>query len=35
MYPEDGGTRDSLLMAADAAMYVFKHTRRERLAGSR
>jgi diguanylate cyclase (GGDEF)-like protein len=29
MYPEDGGTKDSLLMAADAAMYVSKHMRRE------
>jgi diguanylate cyclase (GGDEF)-like protein len=26
-YPEDGSTRDSLLSAADAAMYVAKHTR--------
>jgi diguanylate cyclase (GGDEF)-like protein len=29
IYPEDGVTRDSLLSAADAAMYVAKHTRRE------
>jgi diguanylate cyclase (GGDEF)-like protein len=29
MYPEDGGTKDSLLMTADAAMYVSKHTRHE------
>jgi diguanylate cyclase (GGDEF)-like protein len=28
VYPEDGATRDSLLSAADAAMYVSKHTRR-------
>ena len=28
MYPEDGTTRDSLLTAADAAMYVAKHTGR-------
>ena len=27
LYPEDGATRDSLLSAADAAMYVAKHTR--------
>jgi diguanylate cyclase (GGDEF)-like protein len=27
IYPEDGTTRDSLLSAADAAMYVNKHTR--------
>jgi diguanylate cyclase (GGDEF)-like protein len=26
LYPEDGATRDSLLSAADAAMYVAKHT---------
>jgi diguanylate cyclase (GGDEF)-like protein len=26
LYPEDGTTRDSLLSAADAAMYVTKHT---------
>ena len=29
MYPEDGTTKDSLLSAADAAMYLSKHTRRE------
>jgi len=29
IYPEDGGTKDSLLSAADAAMYVNKHTRRQ------
>ena len=29
LYPEDGGTKDSLLSAADAAMYVTKHTRHE------
>lgn len=29
MYPDDGETRDSLLSAADAAMYVNKHIRRE------
>jgi len=29
MYPEDGTTRDSLLSAADAAMYVTKHMRQE------
>jgi GGDEF domain-containing protein len=28
VYPEDGTTRDSLLSAADAAMYVAKHTKR-------
>jgi diguanylate cyclase (GGDEF)-like protein len=35
LYPEDGATRDCLLSAADAAMYVSKHTRpriEERLA---
>jgi GGDEF domain-containing protein len=26
-YPEDGATRDSLLSASDAAMYVSKHTK--------
>jgi len=30
LYPEDGSTRDSLLTAADAAMYVNKHTGRGR-----
>ena len=29
LYPEDGTTRDSLLSAADAAMYVSKHTRKQ------
>jgi diguanylate cyclase (GGDEF)-like protein len=29
LYPEDGTTKDSLLSAADAAMYVNKHMRRE------
>jgi GGDEF domain-containing protein len=28
LYPEDGTTRDSLLSAADAAMYVAKQTKR-------
>lgn len=28
LYPEDGNTPDSLLSAADAAMYVSKHTKR-------
>ena len=30
VYPEDGTTKDSLFSAADAAMYVAKHTRRPR-----
>jgi diguanylate cyclase (GGDEF)-like protein len=30
IYPADGTTRDSLLSAADAAMYVTKQTRRQR-----
>jgi diguanylate cyclase (GGDEF)-like protein len=30
LYPEDGTTRDSLLSAADAAMYVAKQTRRHK-----
>ncbi len=30
LYPEDGTTADSLLGAADAAMYVSKHTKRDR-----
>ncbi|MGA2049597.1 MAG: GGDEF domain-containing protein [Terracidiphilus sp.] len=30
LYPEDGTTRDSLLSAADAAMYVAKHTKHTR-----
>ena len=29
LYPHDGSTKDSLLSAADAAMYVTKHTRHE------
>jgi diguanylate cyclase (GGDEF)-like protein len=29
LYPEDGTNNDSLLCAADAAMYVAKHTRRQ------
>ena len=29
LYPEDGTTKDSLLSAADAAMYVNKHIRRD------
>ncbi len=29
LYPEDGESRDSILSAADAAMYVNKHIRRE------
>ena len=29
LYPEDGSTKDSLLSAADAAMYVNKHIRRK------
>jgi diguanylate cyclase (GGDEF)-like protein len=29
LYPEDGATKDSLLSAADAAMYVAKHTKRQ------
>jgi diguanylate cyclase (GGDEF)-like protein len=28
LYPEDGATKDDLLSAADAAMYVAKHTRK-------
>jgi len=31
IYPEDGGNKDSLLSAADAAMYVGKHTRRQAM----
>jgi diguanylate cyclase (GGDEF)-like protein len=30
IYPEDGATADTLLSAADAAMYVAKHTKRHR-----
>ncbi len=33
IYPDDGATRDSLISASDAAMYVAKHTRRS--AGTR
>jgi diguanylate cyclase (GGDEF)-like protein len=33
LYPEDGYTADSLLSAADAAMYVAKNTRRELVSG--
>jgi diguanylate cyclase (GGDEF)-like protein len=33
VYPEDGTTRDSLLSAADAAMYVAKHTTHTRTPG--
>jgi diguanylate cyclase (GGDEF)-like protein len=29
LYPEDATTKDSLLSAADAAMYVAKHTRQQ------
>ena len=29
LYPEDGASKDSLLSAADAAMYVTKHTRQQ------
>jgi diguanylate cyclase (GGDEF)-like protein len=29
LYPEDGGTKDSLLSAADAAMYVRKHVKQQ------
>jgi GGDEF domain-containing protein len=29
-YPEDGSTKDALLTAADAAMYVFKRSKPER-----
>jgi diguanylate cyclase (GGDEF)-like protein len=32
VFPQDGGCRDSLLGAADAAMYVAKHTRRQTAA---
>jgi GGDEF domain-containing protein len=30
LYPEDGGTKDSLLSAADSAMYVDKQTKPRR-----
>jgi len=30
IYPEDGNTKDTLLSASDAAMYVVKHTRQQR-----
>lgn len=33
LYPEDGITRDALLGAADAGMYVAKHMKREAAAG--
>jgi GGDEF domain-containing protein len=29
LYPEDGATKDSLLSAADAAMYAAKHSKRQ------
>jgi diguanylate cyclase (GGDEF)-like protein len=29
LYPQDGASRDSLLTAADAAMYVAKNTRKQ------
>jgi len=32
LYPEDGTTKDSLLSASDAAMYVAKHTRQQSAA---
>jgi diguanylate cyclase (GGDEF)-like protein len=35
LYPEDGSTSDSLLSAADAAMYVSKHTKRNRCGQDR
>ena len=35
VYPDDGATRDSLLSAADAAMYVAKHTRHSDASTSR
>jgi diguanylate cyclase (GGDEF)-like protein len=33
LYPEDGASRDSLLSAADAEMYVNKQVRRENISG--
>jgi GGDEF domain-containing protein len=30
LYPDDGSTVDDLLSAADAAMYVGKHTKRHK-----
>jgi GGDEF domain-containing protein len=33
LYPEDGTTRDSVLSAADAAMYVNKQIRHETITG--
>jgi GGDEF domain-containing protein len=33
LYPEDGTTRDSVLSAADAAMYVNKQMRHETITG--
>lgn len=35
LFPEDGNNKDSLLSAADAAMYVAKNTRQERESDSR
>jgi GGDEF domain-containing protein len=34
LYPEDGDARETLLSAADAAMYVAKHARRQITAKS-
>jgi len=31
IYPEDGNTKDTLLSASDAAMYVVKHTKQQRV----
>jgi diguanylate cyclase (GGDEF)-like protein len=33
LYPEDGASRDSLLSAADAEMYVNKQVRRDNISG--